>query len=93
MHLTLNKDGVKTPALLGTMVHTVTADEATANAIALTTESLVVEGATVSIRRAGVEVLDAAVVTFATNVLTITDGGTYAATAGDIVNVVYFGGA
>lgn len=94
MHLTLNKDGAKTPAVLGTLIHTTTSDEETANVVVLTTEAIVAEGAIVSIKRAGIELLGDAVITFVTNTIVITDGAsTYAATAGDVIDVIYFGGA
>lgn len=66
--------------------YTADADDDTANAITITTGIVDATVFFVQIFRSGANVLDAAVVTLASGVLTITDGGTYAATTGDVVN-------
>jgi hypothetical protein len=67
-------------------VYTVVADDATANTVDIDTG---IDRATtfqIQIRRAGVEVQDAAVASLAAGVLTVADGGTYALTAGDKIH-------
>ena len=62
------------------------ADDDTANAITIDTGIVDATVFFVQVFRSGADVLDAAVVTLASGVLTITDGGTYAATTADVVN-------
>lgn len=62
------------------------ADDDTANAITINTGVINATVFFVQIFRSGANVLDAAVVTLSAGVLTITDGGTYAATTADVVN-------
>jgi len=66
--------------------YTVLAADDTANTVNIDTG---IDRATtfqIQIRRAGVEVQDAAVCSMAAGVITVADGGTYALTAGDIIH-------
>lgn len=96
MHLTLDKDGSKTPAMLGSIVHTVTAAEETAEVVVLTTEALVVELPITQVFRAGVKIVDDSTYTVSGSTITITEKAstpTWAMTEGDIIVVTYVGGA
>lgn len=80
--------------LEGTIVgtHTVTAGEETANEAAIDTGVATVEtGFIVQIFRAGVNVMNDAVVTLAAGVLTVADGGaTYSVTEDDVINYIVY---
>ena len=88
----IRKNGVPEIGGFQPVLHTTTAAEATANAQVISLGDLpTVEFHIVQIYRAGVNVIDVAPVTVVGNVLTITDGGTYAATAGDVVHILAAG--
>lgn len=89
----LNQDGAKEIGAFQPVTHTTTSAEATANVQVITVDDLPsVEHFIVQIYRAGTEVGQlGVVVTTSENVITLTDGGTYAATAGDVVHMLVAG--
>ena len=71
--------------------HTVTAGEATANTLDITTGKATATVFMVQIYRSGVMVLGDAAVSIAAGVLTVADGAsTYSVTEGDIINWIVF---
>lgn len=84
-------DGAKSTTTLNLITHTVTAGEATANAVVLSTPSNKIVGSTVQITRAGAIVTADANVSYDKNEITIADGATYNVTAGDIITGTVWG--
>lgn len=87
-------EGVKCFTTPSYITHTVTADEATANAAVISTPASAVKGATVMITRAGAVSTSDAVVTYpVSGGVSVADGATYNVTAGDVITMVTWGSA
>lgn len=92
-HVYLNQDGVKEIGGFQPASYTTTAADATANSQTITLKDLpAVELHLVQIYRAGVlQNIAGVTVTTSGQSITIADGGTYAATAGDVVHLMVAG--
>jgi hypothetical protein len=82
---------LETGSVIAAGTYTVVADDDTAGTVDIDSGLATGASAMVQIQRAGVNVLEDAVVTVAAGVITLTDGGaTYALTADDVVKYIVF---
>ena len=87
-------EGVKCFTTPSYITHTVTADEDTANVVVISTPASAVNGATLTITRAGAVSTSDAVVTYPVEGgVSVANGATYVLTDGDIITMVTWGSA